>query len=434
MVEWAAVDLRIPAGHPLSGQPFRLADWQTAVVGDVLTHDETLLCIARKNAKSALIAIVVLAHLAGPLRQAGWRCGVLSVSRGKAGELLAQCEAIAKASGLRGLTVRRTPWPGRMVDDTTGATVEIEGATNASGHAAGYDLAVIDELGLLAERHRPMVAGMRSSVSANGGRFVSLTIHGPEPFVPEILARRGAPGLAVHHYAGDPDRALDDPENWRLANPGLGTIKAMPYMASEAARVIQTPSDQALFRAADLNLPGQPAGELVCSVESWRQCEAVPDALPPRVGPCCVGIDLGATRSFTSAAMFWPRSGRLEVLTACGDSPALATRARHDAVGGLYERAAAAGVLLVLSGRLTPVGPFLARLRAHLAGEPVAAVGCDKFRAAELRQHLTDQGVGWRLVWRGSGATAVEMPPATSGRSSARSRAQPYAHRRTCCS
>ena len=61
-----------------------------------------------------------------------------------------------------------------------------------------------------------------------------------------------------------------------------------------------------------------------------------------------------------------------------------------------------------LSGRLTPVGPFLARLRAHLAGAAVSAVGCDRFRHAELRQHLTDQGLGWRPVWRGSGARAAE--------------------------
>ena len=309
VVEWAAAKLRIPAGHPLAGRPFLLADWQTAIVGDALTHRETLACMARKNAKSATVAVLVLAHLAGPLRRPGWRCGVLSANRGKAGELLRQLEAIRDASRLDGLTVRRTPWPGRMLADDTGATVEIEGAGYASGHASGYDLAIVDELGLLAERHRPAVAGMRSSVSAKGGRFLALTIHGPGPFVPEILARKGAPGLAVHHYAGDPDLALDDPENWRLANPGLGTIKAVDYMRGEAARVLATPSDQALFRAADLNLPGSPVGELVCGVDTWRACVAAPDELPPRTGRAFVGIDLGATKSFTSAAVYWPASG-----------------------------------------------------------------------------------------------------------------------------
>ncbi|MCY4028369.1 MAG: terminase large subunit, partial [Acidobacteria bacterium] len=408
VAEWAAASLRVPAGHPAAGRPFNLDPWQIAIVDDALTHRETLACMARKNAKSATIAVLVLAHLAGPLRRPGWRCGVLSVNRGKAGELLRQIEEIRDASRLGGLTVRRTPWPGRMVADDTAATVEIEGAGYASGHASGYDLAIVDELGLLAERHRPMVAGMRSSVSAKGGRFVALTIHGPGPFVPEILNRRGAPGLAVHHYEGDPDLALDDPENWAKGNPGLGTIKSVDYMRSEAARVLDTPSDQALFRAADLNLPGSPVGELVCSVEAWRGCVAAPDELPPRTGRAFVGIDLGATKSFTSAATYWPATGRLEVLTACPDTPGLAARARADAAGSLYERAHRDGVLLVLSGRLTPVGPFLARLRAHLAGAAVGAVGCDRERHPELLHHMADQGLGWHPVWRGAGARAAE--------------------------
>ena len=51
VVTWAATALRIPAGHPHAGRPFVLADWQIAVLDDLLTHRETLLCIARKNAK-----------------------------------------------------------------------------------------------------------------------------------------------------------------------------------------------------------------------------------------------------------------------------------------------------------------------------------------------------------------------------------------------
>ena len=98
---WAPTALRVPAGHPHAGRPFVLADWQIAVLDDVLTHRETLLCIARKNAKSALIAVLALAHLCGPLRRAGWRCGVLSANRGKAGELLRQCEEIASSVGAR---------------------------------------------------------------------------------------------------------------------------------------------------------------------------------------------------------------------------------------------------------------------------------------------------------------------------------------------
>ena len=105
--------------------------------------------------------------------------------------------------------------------------------------------------------------------------------------------------------------------------------------------------------------------------------------------------------------MFWPQSGRMEITTACPDPP-LAARARTDAAGTLYERAAASGDLHPLSGALTPVGAFLGRLRRILSGAKVAAMGADRFRHVELRQHLSDTGIRWPLRWRGEGVRSAE--------------------------
>lgn len=407
VARWAAERLVVPPGHPAAGRPFSLPPWQLAIIRDCLTCRETCLCVARKNGKSALVAVLVLAYLCGPLRRPGWRCGVLSANRGKAGELLRQIGDIASASNLQGLTFRRSPWPGKVIAVDTDSTVEIEGASEASGHSAGYDLSIIDEIGLLQERHRPMVAGMRSAVSARDGRFLTLSIHGSGPFVDEILGRPRAAGkLAVHHYRADPDLPIDDPKNWKMANPGLGSIKATAYMRDESARVLLVPSDQASFRAHDLNLPGEPAAELVCSVEAWRRCET--GDLPGRDGPCTIGLDLGAHRSLTSAAAYWPSSGRLDIWSAVGDQPKLAARARADGAGSLYERAVDRADLTILSGSLTPVGPFLARLRADLGGVQVAVAGADGYRRAELEHHLSDLGIGWRMVWRGGGVRSAE--------------------------
>ena len=122
MAKWAAERLRVPAGQPAAGQPIVLAPFQIAIIDDCLTHRETLACMARKNAKWATIAVLALAHLVGPLRAAGWRMGILSINRGKAGELRQQIEDIACASGFRcalpgkpetnpDLIFRATPWP-----------------------------------------------------------------------------------------------------------------------------------------------------------------------------------------------------------------------------------------------------------------------------------------------------------------------------------
>ena len=215
---WAEAKLIVPAGHPLAGRPLVLPAFGVGFLRDVFAHRESLLCIARKNAKSAIVAVLVLAHLAGPLRRAGWRCGVGSVSKVKAGELKDQMEAIAEASNLTGLTFFKSPAPGRVVGQF--GSVDILAADRAAGHASGFDLAVVDEIGLLAERDRGFVAGLRSSTSAKDGRFVSLSIHGDGPFVDEVLARRSDPAVAVHRYSAPAACAIDDPKAWRAANPG----------------------------------------------------------------------------------------------------------------------------------------------------------------------------------------------------------------------
>ena len=418
LVAWALRRLKVPAGHPREGRPFRLMDWQIAFLRDALRFPETLLTCGRKNSKSALVAVLLLGHVVGPLRRPGFRSGVLSVSRLKAGELLAQIEAIARASRYTvgkpreacDIQIARSPWPGKITGSETGGTIEVEGAghASASGHSAGYDFAIVDEIGLLQERHRPLVNGMRSSVSTKGGRFVALSIVGSGPYVAETLERRDSQYLAVHEYVADPDLPIDSEAAWKQANPGYGVIKMPSYFREQVDRVLATPADEQDFVAHDLNRPGAVTGELLCSLVQWRDLEAAPDELPPRRGPVYLGIDVGDVASFTSTAAYWPDSGRLEVFTACPDTPPLAKRARWDAAGSLYEVARRDGHLWPLAGCLTPLRPFLERVRERLAGEHVVAVGADRRRAPELMQHVTDLQLRWRPVWRGGGLRSVE--------------------------
>ena len=249
---------------------------------------ESLNCVARKNAKSAGVAVLVLGYLAGPLMRPGWRCALASLSREKASELRLQVESIATASGIEGVKFWRRSSP--AITSAAGS-VDVLAADANSGAALGADLAVCDELGLMQEKHRPLVASLRSSVSARGGKFMALSVHGDGPFIPEILARRGAQGLAVHLHQAPANCKLDDPKAHALANPGLGIIKSHAYMEAEARRVIATPSDQASFRALDLNQPGSPSREMICSPSRLGRLRRPRwGSLPERSGLCFRGL------------------------------------------------------------------------------------------------------------------------------------------------
>ena len=112
LAAWAAETLIVPPGHPRAGEPMALPDFAVAWLRASWDAHESALSTARKNAKSAIAAVLALGYLVGPLRRPGWRGAVASLDKGKAGELRRQVAEIAQASGLD-VKVRRSPYPGR---------------------------------------------------------------------------------------------------------------------------------------------------------------------------------------------------------------------------------------------------------------------------------------------------------------------------------
>ena len=289
LAAWSETTLRVPVGHPLAGQPLRLPDYGLLFLADALKHRYSLMSCGRKNAKSAIIAVYLLARLVGPLRVDGWRGGVCSVNREKASELKRQIEQIAEASGLHDVKVWRSP----VIESSTGR-LDILSADKNAGAASGFDDSLIDELGLLHERNRELVNGMRSAISARDGRFIALSIMGRSPFTKEMVEQQDDPSTCVHLYQAERDAALDDPEQWHKANPGLSVgIKSLSYMEDEARRVALVPSDQNDFRAQEMNLPVDPGKEMICSMLDFQAC--VGDA--ERDGHCVIAFDNGGSNS-----------------------------------------------------------------------------------------------------------------------------------------
>ena len=402
VAEWARRRLRVPAGHPLAGGPMVLPDFAVRFFRDALCEGirEAALFCARKNGKSAILAVLVLAHLAhdGPLRRRGWRCGAASLSRDKAIELWQQVQDIALASGLSEVRCGKVP---RHVASEFGR-VDILSADKSAGHASGFDLAIADELGLFPEKGRDLVAGLLTSTSARDGRLLAISVIGDSPLTREMMDRQGDPATVVHVYQADKDCALEDERAWRAANPGLGSIKSRGYMRDMARRAAANPSEQATFRAFDLNQPGNPTREVIVPVDRWEAVAA--RRRPERTGPAFVGIDLGGSVSMTAAAIYWPDGGRLECYGGFGDVPDLRARGEADGVGGRYCDMEARGELRTWPGRVTPVSMFLRWIVELLEGEVPERALADRYRLAEAVDALVAAGVEWSMEWRAQGS------------------------------
>jgi len=403
LAEWAASKLIIPFGHPLAGNPLILPDYGVDFLRDSMTVQESLLSVARKNAKSAVLGVYELSRLVGPLQYKGYRGSVTSVTREKAAELAMQMEAIAEASsliGVNGLKFMKSP---RCIVSLTGR-VDILSADGNAGHASGFDDAIVDEIGLLKERDRELINGLRTSVSARNGRFIGLSIQGNAPFTQELLDRREHPGVIVHHYAAGDDCDLDDEEQWHRANPGLRTgIKSLEYMRARVAAVKAVPADQASFRAYDLNQPQDPAATMLIEAEDWKACEV--DELPGMDGPMILGVDLSSGFAMSAAAAYWPETGRLQFICAFPDIPDLKTRGENDGVGDLYIQMFQRHELIISPNSRTVDVDMLLKWALDEFGIPNVVV-CDLYRFNELVEVLeylgiepeavVGRGMGWR--------------------------------------
>ena len=406
VAEWAARVLIVPAGHPLAGQPMVLPDYGLRFLRDVLDPEtrEGLLCTGRKNSKTGIIAMFVLSLLAGPLRRPGLRIGTVSVNREKAGELLTQCRQIATASNLDGLDLLKTPVPG-MVRTGDESTAEFLSADKSAGHASGFDWAIVDELGLMTERDRELVAGMRSATSARDGKLVALSIRGESPMLEEMILRKDMAQTAVHLYAPDVpvggDVDILDRRIWAAGNPGLAVgIKSKSYMAAEAARVLATPSDLSSFLAFDLNLPQSPTREMIFTPSDLTGCFT--EEPPAREGNCYLGLDFDGATSGTAVCAIFPATGLIQCWLAFGDVPDLISRGRQD--GARYDMMQGRGELRTYPGRVTPVDLFMGDVANDLAGVNVKMLAADGYKDAEVKDFLERAGLRWLYQFRRVGA------------------------------
>ena len=73
LAEWSRKKLVVPAGHPRSGEPLELQAFAIDWLRATWDAHESALSTARKNAKSAIAAVLALGYFFGPLRRPGWR-------------------------------------------------------------------------------------------------------------------------------------------------------------------------------------------------------------------------------------------------------------------------------------------------------------------------------------------------------------------------
>jgi phage terminase large subunit-like protein len=404
--------LEVPTG-PMAGKKLRLAPYQKAFLSGSLADgiSGAALSVARGGGKSALTAGIALGHLLGEIDpQVRRECLAAARTRDQGRIVYDYVQGLARslpASKQKLLTWRRAPRLEVEFDGPGGPHVlRILPADGRTALGTSPTLAIADERAHWREAGDDLEHALISGLGKRGGRFIAISTSAPDDAHSFSRMLDDPPlGYYVQEHRADDGCAPDDIEQIRRANPGAeyGVGASLEWLLAQSRRAIaRGGSTLTSWRLYNLNQRvSAETKDVLLRVDEWLKCET--DDLPPRQGPCVIGVDLGGSASMSAAAYYWFETGRLECRGWFPSKPGLRDRGEADGVSGRYVEMQTRGELSTLGESTVPIPAWLSEMMRHVAGETVCAICADRYKQSELSEALQAASIRAPIVWRGFG-------------------------------
>jgi phage terminase large subunit-like protein len=193
-------------------------------------------------------------------------------------------------------------------------------------------------------------------------------------------------------YAADKDDDWNDPEVWKKANPGLGTILTMEGFTEEYLKAKNDPKKVNTFLRLHLNIWTM-SDERWIADSDWMACagdwpdEAVRDL------PMWMGIDLASTNDLCSVAMLWVDAKRkkryLRVHSFCNEEKAKNREMSHGVDYLVFERE---GSLTITPGNVTDHEWIYRYVVEQASKNNLQSIAYDRAQSLLLIPKLVDAG------------------------------------------
>ena len=223
----------------------------------------------------------------------------------------------------------------------------------------------------------------------------TLAPSGRDDWWPKLVRRGSGPGVHVTALQG----AADTWDTWptiRKCNP-LASVnpRLRRTLLRERDEARRDDRLRARFLSLRLNMPTRTDGRELIPPDQWETVLDRP--VPPREGAAVLGLDLGASRSWSAAALWW-RNGRAEVYASIPGIPDIDVQERSLGFGrGVLRSMVDRGTVAVAEGkRVADIDVLLDRLPAV----DVQGVVADRFLAGAMGDALAARRyppVEWRV-------------------------------------
>jgi phage terminase large subunit-like protein len=423
--------LTIPSGHG-QGKPFKLMPWQKRFIRDIYEPHRNgkrvvrraILSVARKNGKTALIAAIVLAHLAGPERIPNGEIYSAANDRDQAAIVFKFCRQLVELEPELRNVITVVSSTKTMIGRSTGSIYRAVSAEAGTKHGYLPSLVIYDELAQA--KGRQLYDVLDTSFGARDEPlFITISTQSNDPehilskLIDDGLAEQD-PSIICHLYAAKEDCELSDETQWAAANPALGVFRDRDDLASAILKAKRLPAEEPKVRNLLLNQRVSPVATLI-SREEWQACAGPAELVDGE--DVYLALDLSGTLDLTALVVgsaadpcrikpfFWKPGDMLREHSQ-----------RDFGAGNIrYVEWAQHGHLLTSPGKTIDPASVALKIAELAARYKVRGLAYDRWRMADLRREFDDIGLqtyedgdrhklGLRLVPWGQGFK--DMAPA----------------------
>lgn len=311
---------RVPEGK-LLGKPIRLEDFQKKWILEVYDNphgtETAVLSIGRKNGKTALIACLLLAHIAGPEAIENSQIVSGALSKDQAAIVFKLARKIIALSEELTDRIRVFPSQKSLLGLAKNVEYNALSAEAKTKHGLSPVLIIFDEMGQVKGPTNDFVTALETAQGAydNGVKFIISTQAPTDADMLSLIidAQRDNPDphVVCHVYAADMVRIdlatgeeetvpLDDEEGMRASNPALGVFRSLADLQKLCRKAMNQPSFEPEYRNLNLNQRVEASAPFV-SRSIWEANGKEPTHRErPRVYG---GLDLSSVSDLTAAVL-----------------------------------------------------------------------------------------------------------------------------------
>lgn len=406
----------VPEGD-LIGKPVRLEQFQRRFIIDVYDNPagsrRGFLSIARKNAKTATIACLLLAHIAGPEAVLNSRIISGAMSKDQAAEVFNYASKMVQLSQDLSRLIRIVPSSKKLIGLARNVEYQAVSAEGKTAHGKSPILAILDEVGQVRGPQSDFVDAIVTAQGAyDSAMLFAISTQAPNDndlfsiWLDDARTSKD-PRIVCHVYEAPKDCDLRDREAWAAANPALGKFRSLKDVEEQADRAARMPSFEPTFRNLVLNQRVEMVAPFI-SRGVWLLNSHEPDSSAFYECPVYAGLDLSARNDLTALVLVAFRERWHVKATFWAPEKGLRERAKQDRAP--YDVWANAGLIRAVPGASIDYS-FVARDIGEMLSEMnVQALAFDRWRFDLMQKEMERIGLTLPLVPFGQGFR--DMAPA----------------------